>query len=423
MRVLFIAHRFPPQSGGGVIRPVKFAKYLSRLGVQVTVLTADSPAGSRQDASLLQDLPSDVKVINVPEKPSIPPLVNGRIRGRLRVARRWALYQCVVPDDRAGFIAPAIRAASDLGKNQFDVVLATGGPWSAFVAAEKIAGLLSLPLVLDYRDPWTTFFSGAPRGSGLLARWRNPGLERHIVSRARAIVSVHESVPAIMETGLRVPGLAARCRWIPNGYDPEDFEGLTPTSSRQFVITYVGSLYGTRSLRAVADALETLVRSGEVAAEDLLFRVLGPSDTRIANQLAGSSISDRVDAPGLVPHREALSALAGSTVNLLVDLVYDGPNVHTPGKLYEYLRAGRPILSISREGTTPALIREARAGWVVPPDDPDALGAVLKRAYEDWRQHRALPIPDPAVVGRFDRSRLAVELQQVLTACTSSATQ
>ena len=420
MRVLFVAYRFPPQSGGGVIRPVKFAKYLSRMGVHVTVLTAAPPVDSKQDATLLGDLPLDVRVLTVAEESPIPPLASGRLRKHLRIARRWAVYQFMVPDQHSGFIAPAVRAASELGPDGFDVVLATGGPWSTFVAAEKIARVLRLPLVLDYRDPWTTTFSGVPREAGLLARWRNPRLERRIVERADAIVSVHQSVPPIMETGLGVKGLASRCHWIPNGYDPEDFEELPKEQPSEFVITYVGSLYRTRTLRGAAEALGRLVRSGDIKADELRVRVLGPSRARVMSEFAGSPIADRVDAPGFVSHREALSALVSSTMNLLVDVVYDGPNIHTPGKLYEYLRAGRPILAVSAEGSTPAVIREARGGWVVSPDDPDSLLAVLREAHQNWQAGRQLPCPDQGVVARFDRAQLTRELAKVLEGCIAS---
>ncbi len=422
MHVLFVAYRFPPQSGGGVIRPLKFAKYLSRMGVRVTVLTALPPPGMKHDTSLLRDLPSDVRVVTVREKFAIPPLAQRRLWSRLRVAQRWAIHQCLVPDDRKGFISPAVRAAANLGGERFDVILATGGPWSTFVAAEQISRMLRLPLVLDYRDPWTTVFSGLSREAGLLARWRNPTLERRIVSHARAIVSVHQSVPGIMETGLGLTGLASRCHWIPNGYDPEDFEGLVPTPSKEFVITYVGSLYGTRTLRTVADVLEELVRSGHLNSHDFRIRVLGPTRDRVMKDFAGPTLSTRVEAPGFVSHRDALSALMNSTVNLLVDVVYEGPNIHTPGKLYEYLRAKRPILALSAEGSTPDLIREAQGGWIVLPDDRAGLFKVLKRTYDDWKSGRQLPCPTGSVIARFDRAHLTAELARILEACVADGT-
>jgi glycosyltransferase involved in cell wall biosynthesis len=285
------------------------------------------------------------------------------------------------------------------------------------VAGEKISRTLNVPLVLDYRDPWTTVFSGLPREAGLLARWMNPALERRIVSRASAIVSVHKSVPALMEAGLGIRGLAARCDWIPNGYDPEDFENVTANPSEDFTLTYVGSLYGGRSLRPVAEALGKLVRSGQLDGSRIRFKVLGPDRTLVMKDFAGTPFGDCVDAPGFVSHRDALSALVSSTVNVLVDIAYDGPNVHTPGKLYEYLRAGRPILSVSPEGATREVIDEARAGWVVSPGDRAGLLQVLKKAHDDWRAGRALPAADPGVTNLYDRARLAAELADILRAC------
>ena len=134
---------------------------------------------------------------------------------------------------------------------------------------------------------------------------------------------------------------------------------------------------------------------------------------------AGPTLSARVEAPGFVSHRAALLALMSSTVNLLVDVVYEGPNVHTPGKLYEYLRANRPILALSAEGSTPDLIREAQGGWIVSPDDRAGLLEVLKRAYEDWKSGRQLPCPTGSVIARFDRARLTAELARVLEACVA----
>jgi glycosyltransferase involved in cell wall biosynthesis len=419
MHVLFVAYRFPPQTGVGVLRPLKFAKYLSRLGVRVTVLSTEPPAGKKLDESLLEELPSDVKVIRVYEKRAIPPLTRTGLRKRFQVAYRWALSQRVVPDAQAGFIRPALSAASNITCARFDVVLATAPPWSAFVVAEKLSTQFRLPLVLDYRDPWTRGFPELPRKMGLLGRIYNPRLERRIVSRASAVISAHETIPGIIETELGLTGLASRSHWIPNGFDPEDFEGISPTRSSKFVVTYAGSIHGTRTLRPVVAALEELVTSGRVHRDDVLFRILGPSKVRLQPELTGSQIHDLVEAPGLVPHREALAALMGSTLNLSLDISYSGPKDHTPAKLYEYLSAGRPILAISREGLGPALIREAQGGWTVSPEDRHGLANVLEKAYRDWRHGRALPSPHPDVVARFNRAAQAARLAEILHACIS----
>jgi glycosyltransferase involved in cell wall biosynthesis len=418
LRVLFVTYRFPPQASVGVLRPLKFAKYLTRLGVHVTVLTIEPAPGKKQDSSLLEDLPSEVSVVAVREEQLLPALQAGGLRRSLSVLHRWAVLQKSVPDLSAGFIRPALHASSHFTIDEFDVVLASGPPWSGFVVAEKISHDLELPFVLDYRDPWTTAFpKQLPRKMGLCARWLNPRLERSIVSRARAIVSVHDKFPPILASGLELPTITEKCHWIPNGYDPEDFESLFQPEPNRFIITYAGSLHGTRTLRPVLDVLDRLLQTGVLNREQLRLRILGPAPARVKKELEGSTLDDIVEAPGFVPHRQALAYLMSSTVNLSLEISYGGPEEHIPAKVYEYLRAGRPILAISKDGLTPALIKRARAGWSVSPDDRDGLRKIITNVHAEWQLGRDLPRPDPQVVARFDRAHLTQELAKILQGC------
>ena len=65
LRVLIITHQWPPVGGSGVQRAVKLAKYLSRAGVRVHVLTAAHPRYSLMDPTLVNDVPLEVMVHRV----------------------------------------------------------------------------------------------------------------------------------------------------------------------------------------------------------------------------------------------------------------------------------------------------------------------------------------------------------------------
>ena len=65
LRVLIITHQWPPVGGSGVQRAVKLAKYLSRAGAAVHVLTAAHPRYSLMDPTLCDDIPADVTVHHV----------------------------------------------------------------------------------------------------------------------------------------------------------------------------------------------------------------------------------------------------------------------------------------------------------------------------------------------------------------------
>jgi glycosyltransferase involved in cell wall biosynthesis len=418
-----VAHRFPPLTGGGVIRPAKMAKYLARDGERVTVVTASDPSG-RRDESLLQGLPASVRVVRVREEGAVaalfeaPPGGPGRLRREARRALRALAWHWQVPDLQRGFVQPALAAAR--GSGSPDLVFATGRPWSSFLAGAAIARELDIPLVLDYRDPWTAGPPGWANNAGLRARRTDPVLERSLVQRAAAITTAHETLPVLMEERLRLPDLGARCHWIPNGYDPEDFEGVEPRRSDRFVLTYAGALYGSRSLEPVLRALQSLSEEGRVDPSTLRVRILGPAQNAHRAEMTAPTLRGLVEMPGHVPHREVLASILGSTVNLLVDIRYEGPNLHFPGKLFEYLRAGRPILAATPEGVTADLVEEARAGWVVAPEDHEGMKAALAAAYAAWKHGAPMPRPLESVVERFDRRRSVQRLAALFRSLVES---
>lgn len=428
MRILLVAYRFPPQTGGGIHRPHKFAKYLGRAGVEVTVLTI-APHGHESDPRP-SDLPDNVRIVRVPEQgwmPALgrmlenrrPPLPSLLWKRSIVLARR-VLSETFVPDEYADFIDAVARVSGSPEFNGIEAVLSTGGPWSAFVAGDALARRLRVPHVMDYRDPWTARPPAWPSPRpGFRARRLNHGLERRLCQRAAFIVSAHTAVGRLLEDQLEIPGLAERVHWIPNGYDPEDFVGIEPHTSDRFSLTWAGSLYHGRSLEPIVRCLEELGSTGEIDLERVELRILGVQPDRVRALVQQPTLRRHLIAPGEVTHEEALAFMLGSTVNLLVDISYDGPIVHTPGKLFEYLASGRPVLSISTEGVTAELILGAEGGWVVPPNDPAALRAALLSAYQKWTRGEAMPRAIPAVIEAYDRGkstlRLKLLLEQMLT--------
>lgn len=421
MRVLLIAYRFPPQTGGGTPRPTKMAKYLAAQGVDVTVLTVEAAPYLPLDPAPLAALPANVKVIPLPEQGWMARLRSVGI-GRRRAAPwdrpvmllRMGLHHWLAPDNFAGFIPAVLRAANRPEVRGSDVVISTGGPWSSFVAGDQLARKLGVPHVLDYRDPWTTGPEGWPYPAGWRARQTDRARERRLADRAALVFSAHEVLPELLETKLALPGLRSRCHWIPNGYDEADFAGFGSSSTERFTLTYAGSLYAGRSLSGVIRALDDLAGAGRIDPMRVSLQVLGVSPERMKPEVQGTRIEGSLAARGHLPHRAVLEAITASTINVLVDISYGERNLHTPGKLYEYLRARRPILAVSPAGVTADLVRRAEGGWVVDPDDAEGLRSTLARAYDDWKAGQALPEPRADVYEFFERSRSTDRVRELL---------
>ena len=100
--------------------------------------------------------------------------------------------------------------------------------------------------------------------------------------------------------------------------------------------------------------------------------------------------------------------MRAADVNLLIIGAQPGAGATLTGKIFEYLRAGRPILAfVPPDGEAAALVREFDAGVVLEPDDAEAAEAALARLYDDRpTASRAAP----AGLARFERRNLAAEL-------------
>ena len=62
---LIISYYFPPAGGGGVQRWTKLIKYLSPLGWNFTVISAETDTMLPEDNSLVKELPGEIKVIRI----------------------------------------------------------------------------------------------------------------------------------------------------------------------------------------------------------------------------------------------------------------------------------------------------------------------------------------------------------------------
>ena len=84
--------------------------------------------------------------------------------------------------------------------------------------------------------------------------------------------------------------------------------------------------------------------------------------------------------------------------------------IQIPGKTYEYLRAGRPILALTSEGALADFLLRTGAGWVVNPKDNAGILAAVRERYRQWKEGRIIRVADPVVVRAFDRRALAGRL-------------
>ncbi len=431
MNLLFVAYYFPPLGLSGVLRPLKFVKYLAARGWNITVLTASQRSYYAFDPSLTQEIPGSVIVERTPsiDLHLLPGHGGGeavtRLPGSLgRKMSRLAL----VPDSKIGWypfaVGAGLRRSRQTGP---DVVMATGPPWTSFLVGRRIAGSLNLPLVLDYRDSWLMDVqSPLPTGFHRRAAGR---LESGVVGRSSGVITVNETVRD--ELRQRYPSHENEILTIYNGFDPEDFERLPAVESpfsreNTLGLIYLGTLYQDVNVPvALFRALARLRRKGVIAPEadagdepsrpplEVVF--VGVVDPRFVDLSRELGISDLVGFHPYRPHREALAALPFADAALLLVDPHEHADRHVPGKLYEYLGARLPVVALAPAGSEAArIVGSNGAGIILPPDDVEEIGRGLERLLRSKEVGEALPRISASALCPFDRRLQAEVLHEVL---------
>lgn len=403
-RLLFIAFYFPPTRASGVFRARAIANHLAEAGWDVTVMTAPRAFFTQHiqsvDATLEATVHPDVRVerVHFPPGPftrdvrSFPwtramfPKLDGKVREALR--RR------TFPDPYAAWIPRAVRAGWRLHRQQpFDLVMATGNPFSSFEIARLLGRMLGVPHVLDYRDAWTLDqFAEAPAFPPDHPAW---DAERKLMRSASQIVFVNE--PQLEWHAERYPEAAARMVVVENGYDEELLRSslerpvTAPDGGLQY--GYIGTITRHLPIDEFADGWRLAVSSGELTdAEAILYGYLGFFRHSAKGLEAGLPFEDDLGIRygGSLPKEEVGPTFADLDVLLLIT---PSSRFITCQKVYEYMAFGKPIVSINEPGTDAREpLRDYPLSFAVEELTASAVAEQLVAAGEAARH------PDPEVV-------------------------
>ncbi|MDZ4166722.1 MAG: glycosyltransferase [Coriobacteriia bacterium] len=428
MRLLLITYEFPPKGGVGVQRPLNMARYLAEAGWDVTVLTVADPPASVRDETPLANLPASVRVERAW---SLEPtrLMQALRRARARSdtgtqsatggARGYSgmsggfirfVQAFFIPDEKFWWTPWAVSHGRKLHREApFDVILASGPPFTALGIGRRLSRALRIPWVADLRDPIVGgyfFRPHTPLHAQLMRAY-----ERRVVAHASRVITATDGMRNAL--AVRSPDAAERLHAVTNGFDPVDFAGPPPEPSAGFTVAYVGTFQGSITADTLLAAVARAREADSDFARDVRVRLVGPLDPGTGAAIERHDLASVVDRTGFVPHHEAVAEMCVAT--LLVVIL--GPEPESAdiltGKLPEYLASGRPVLALVPEGEAAALVRRARAGWVVPPDDVDAAARALRDAHAAWRAD-TLPEPDPEVVAEYDRRVLVKNVSSIL---------
>lgn len=383
-RILLVAYFYPPCRDTGVLRPAAMAKWLRRLGHEVTVLTT-SAYGPTEEPGVVQTADAQRWRARLTGKDRIDALFDSPTYS----GQPHPLSKVLVPEALVAAWAPFARSrALALERRRgFDCVITTSPPESAHAIGMALHRR-GVPWVADVRDAWT-FEPLRPAYPTALQRRLDARLERRWLGSADAVVCVSE--PAASD--LRARGIANPVL-VRNGWDPAvvpavDDEPTGLLDPRRFSIVYTGRFgsYG-RDPKGLVQGLARLAQDDPEAAAKLELVVAGPLTPEEEGLFAADVSPARIVRAGSLPRVRALALQRQADALLLVAQPTRSQLLNI--KLFEYLAAGRPILALAA-GTEAGRVVEELGGATVRADDPAAIAGALAGAA---RGELAPPSPD-----------------------------
>jgi glycosyltransferase involved in cell wall biosynthesis len=384
------------------------------------VITPGEAWAMNRDDRLLGELPSDVQVIRTRSWEPRPRMVRSSARpaGATRTANHFKTHLGHLkrfPDAHVGWLPFAIAAARRV---RFDVAYSSSGPFTSHLVGLALKRLTGRAWVAELRDGWyrwnRAIFPDYPAWRDVLER----RVEAAALRSADRVVLVTERMAD-----------AFRCQYadlpprhfavVPNGFDPAQF----PTAAerkpeyRRWTVVHAGALYYGRSLAAFLEAAARVASADVNFARQFRLTLIGTLDASAAAELSRCAIATHVQALGQLDHASTIAAMRAADALLLVANTTPGAEATVPGKLFEYLAVGRPVLAVAPPASSTAdVLSRTGGGWLAPAGDPEAIASVLCQAFYD-RFRKA----DPARVARFDRRVLAGDLARIFDQAVASA--
>jgi glycosyltransferase involved in cell wall biosynthesis len=388
-RVLLIAYYFPPLGMGGTQRVAKWGKYFLRLGWEVTVITVKPIAYYAFDDSLLDEL----KGAHIIRTGSLDPArllylfhrKKERSGGGKEGSTSW-LYWFLIPDARIFWLPFALwRAWREIRRQEIPFIVTSGPPHSSHFVGWILSKLTGVKWVSDFRDSWL-------QGNLLptptrLHRFIHRVMEKRILTDADAVTATSQHLAdMLVQIGNRAAGST---HFLPNGYDAEDFAAPISVSDQCFDAAYIGAISSFADPRTLLEGFRLFIETAQFSPAETRLHFIGADVTgKLADWVRENYLEDYVNSTGYLPHHEAIHALRRA--DLLVYLVSpDSFPALIPGKTFEYIAAGKPVLAIGDRIEGVQLLMQHTVARHCEFEAIDAIQRALLAFYQEFHRHAA----------------------------------
>ncbi|MCI0750283.1 MAG: glycosyl transferase [Flammeovirgaceae bacterium] len=401
-RVLIITYYWPPSGGSGVQRWLKFVKYLPKFGWQPYVFTPENPSFDVKDESLLRDIPPEAEVIKLPiwEPYDTFSKLSGLFQGKkvnssnFITTSKKSLFQKMamfirgnffIPDPKVFWVRPSVNFLHDfLKERQIETIITTGPPHSMHLIGLRLKKKNpSLKWIADFRDPWSEwgFLDSLDICSPVRAIHKK--LEARVLRGADQLVTI---TPFYVKKFEKLSGKSVSL--LTNGFDVEDFKTFQYKAPEKFTIRHVGIINEKCDPRPLMTIIEKMCITDNTFRNNLRLEFVGQVHKDFQNFIKTSQhLSEVTQITPTVEHEKLIFLYSQSSILLLVLTGYKDAEGYLPGKLFEYMATGLPILGVGPvDGDASKILNSQSNGLMANEKDENSIKDFLLVHFEKWRK-------------------------------------
>ncbi len=357
-KVLFITYYWPPSVKASLHWPLKMIKFLPESGWQPSVLTVEEDTFSSKDDSLLNDIDKNLEVIKADsfEPFNIYKKFTGRQKDEQLIASEtistinkslthrisiWIRMNLFIPDARAGWYYPAVKKGSAyLDKGNVDAIISIGPPHTTHLVGMKLSKKFSIPHIPVFIDPWVdiVYYKNFKRSKPTVAL--DNYLEKRVLQTSKSAVFVTKTMRN--DYIKKYPFLNNKSHVLYWGYDEEDFKDIrSEIPGNEETILHAGNIFDFQNTPEFWKQVKSEINNGR----KLKIKFIGTVSPGIKQTIENTGLNSYTEYLGFLPYNEMLKELSKASYLL----VCATEPRHVPGKLFEYLRTGKPIIAFGND--------------------------------------------------------------------------
>jgi glycosyltransferase involved in cell wall biosynthesis len=373
-KVLVVTYFWPPSGKATLHWPLKIIKYLPEFGCEPFVLTVKEESFTRKDETMLQEINPSLKVYK--SRTLEPFKLYKKFTGRGKkehivdsetisktnkslphLISIWIRMNLFVPDARVGWYFSAVMMGKKIIKeNKIEAVISIGPPHSSHLIAYRLSKLFGIPHYPVFIDPWVDiiYYKNFKRSKATFAL--DNYFERKILNHSRASVFVTKTM---RNDYLKKYNLLKDKSFVLYwGYDEEAFEHIEyQKKSTDDTIIYAGNIFDYQNPVNFWKLVKQKIMSGQ----KLRIKFIGSVSPAIKKEIILAGLEKYTEYAGFLSYKELINEL----INAKYLLVCASEPRHVPGKLFEYLRTGRPIIAFGNDNEEVSeILKTSNAGKI-----------------------------------------------------------